>query len=219
MKKAVVIDPEVLYEIDNDSFNVVLEKLGEKESNWDMVGFKEKIERLKWVKKKQIEKAVGEHVEERLHRDARFVLDQIKGKGYKIFLVNSNPTVLYDLMKEKLPIDKVFGSELVFDKEACLGEYLSLYFDSIFLGNLKNKLNWIINFDGQPNRYGLALSLYKYMEENDIDMEKSFIVSKKATSVPIAEFVGKLVAIKGNEDMKKIADVHITEISELLTLL
>lgn len=174
---------------------------------------------MRWVRKEKIEKAVDEFISERLNRDVRFVLNQIKGKGYKIFLVNSNPSIIYEFLKERLPIDEIFATKLVFDREACLGEYLKLDFDSIFLGNLKKKFGWVINFDGEPNRYGLALSLYKYMEDNEIDFEKSFVLANKLVKLPVAEFIGKLIVLgKAEKEIADLADFKIKEISEILNL-
>lgn len=126
--------------------------------------------------------------------NAKYVLDILKRRKYHLALVTTGLDILANAVASELGISHVLANGLVFDKKGYLTEKV------IFEVDLLRK----------------EKALQELVEKIGIQRDECICVGDSKYDINFLRCAGLGVALDGNEDLRKVADITINDLEELL---
>lgn len=158
-------------------------------------GLPELAAMLKGQKYNTLRKIAKELVEENLMDGAEDTARELKGRGYSIALLSSNPIMITDVIKDLLGADFEHGNELEFKDGVCTGELLV-----------------------QADRNTKAEALQAIIDEYELSPKDVFIIGDSITDLPMAK-LGTFISFNSSKKEVDEAAKHVVKENDLRLIL
>ena len=135
---------------------------------------------FKGVEEKKAEKAAKQVIDKQLMSGTEEILKELKNRGYKTVSYSSSPVWIMSLLKEKFGFIDTCGNALEVKNRRITGNFLE-----------------------KVDRYVKAEKLKRFITENKISKENTFIVGDSITDLPMAE-LGRFIAF--NSDKQEVRE-------------